>query len=158
MILVGQKLIHLYRSTSRQPMFSNTAWQRHGCYSLGSQDIEDFPIDRASTGCTDDWNSLDHFDPTADSRLVWKRINQIRQSYSVLVDGFSLSESGNWTTERAPTSRGVVRSQGLWSVYRDWLINGTRSEDSGVWLIYSNKVMNESSFGSAPLLIDRCFL
>jgi alpha-1,3-glucan synthase len=121
-------------------MFANTAWQRHGCYTLGSLDISDFPVGKAATGCTDDWNSLDHFDVTAESRLVWKRINQIRKVYPVLVDGFSLFQAGKWTMDQVPTSRGVVRTYGLWSVYRDWLTNGTNPGNSSVWLLYSNKV------------------
>jgi alpha-1,3-glucan synthase len=120
-------------------MFSNTAWKKNGCYKLGVQDIIDFPLERGLTGCTDDWNDLDHFDVTAETRRVWKRINQIRSIYPVLSDGFSLRETGEWTDTEAPTTRGVVSRNGLWSVVRDWLPSVT-PESTGVWMLYSNRV------------------
>jgi hypothetical protein len=123
----------------RQPMFSNTAWKRNGCYKLGAQDLTEWPLERGLTGCTDDWNDLDHFDVTSEMRRVWKRINQIRSIYPVFSDGFSLTERGEWTVLEAPTARGVVRKHGLWSVVRDWLPS-TTPEATSVWILYSNKV------------------
>jgi len=38
------------------------AWQRHGCYKLGSEQYYRMGLDRALLGCQDNWNSLDHFD------------------------------------------------------------------------------------------------
>jgi alpha-1,3-glucan synthase len=124
---------------SRQPMFSTTAWRKNGCYTLGAQDIVDLPLERGLTGCTDEWNDLDHFDVTAETRRVWKRINQVRSHYPVLSDGFSLTESGEWTVVETPSTRGVVMKKGLWSVVRDWLPS-SEPETTGVWILYSNKV------------------
>jgi alpha-1,3-glucan synthase len=44
-------------------MASNQAWQRHGCYKLGSEQYFNMPLEKSLLGCVDDWNSLDHFDP-----------------------------------------------------------------------------------------------
>ena len=38
-------------------MISNTAWQRHGCYTLGSDQYFNMPLGKAILGCQDDWNS-----------------------------------------------------------------------------------------------------
>lgn len=50
----------------RQAMSSTKAWQRHGCYQLGSEQYFNFPLDRARRGCEEDSSSLDHFDPYVD--------------------------------------------------------------------------------------------
>ena len=47
-------------------MPANKAWQRHGCYHLGVEALLALPLLKASLGYQDDWNLLDHFDPTAD--------------------------------------------------------------------------------------------
>ena len=44
-----------------QPMTRNMAWQRHGCYKLGSEQYYRMGLNRALLGCQDNWNSLDHF-------------------------------------------------------------------------------------------------
>ncbi|KAG1848413.1 hypothetical protein C8R48DRAFT_409888 [Suillus tomentosus] len=56
-------------------MMSNKAWQRHGCYRLGSAQYFNMPLESALPGCDDDWNSLDHFYPTTDThRSEFSRI------------------------------------------------------------------------------------
>lgn len=63
-----EQAFYLFDSTAsnylfgRQPMTSNLAWQRHGCYKLGTSQYYQMNLDRALLGCQDDWNSLDHFD------------------------------------------------------------------------------------------------
>lgn len=58
----------------RQAMSSSPAWQIHGCYQLGVSTYRKFPLQKALHGCHDDWNSLDHRDPTAPIRLISKHM------------------------------------------------------------------------------------
>ncbi|GLB34918.1 putative glycoside hydrolase family 13 and glycosyltransferase family 5 protein [Lyophyllum shimeji] len=127
----------------RQAMTGNQAWKRHGCYALGSEQYFNMPLEKALLGCHDDWNALDHFDPTADSRRMFARFNQLRTVYGALQDGFNLVQRGNWTyfIER-PGSNGTATEMGLWSVTRAGIphvqtLQGTYQDQ--VWLLYSNE-------------------
>jgi alpha-1,3-glucan synthase len=124
-------------------MVSNQAWKRHGCYVLGSDQYFNMPLGKSLYGCHDDWNALDHFDPTADSRLMFSRFHNLRQVYGALQDGFNLVQRGNWTyfIER-PGSNGTATEMGLWSVTRSALTGyqtiGGNFTDL-VWLLYTNE-------------------
>ncbi|KAF9483766.1 modular protein with glycoside hydrolase family 13 and glycosyltransferase family 5 domains [Pholiota conissans] len=127
----------------RQAMFSNLAWKRHGCYVLGSEQYFNMPLEKSLMGCHDDWNALDHFDPTADSRLMFSQFNHLRQTYGALQDGFNLVQLGNWTyyIER-PGSNHTSTEMGLWSVSRSALeghqtVGGTFKDV--VWMLYTNE-------------------
>lgn len=124
-------------------MISNQAWKRHGCYVLGSEQYFNMPLERALFGCHDDWNALDHFDPTTDSRLLFAQFHTLRQTYGALQDGFNLVQRGNWTyyIER-PGSNGTGTEMGLWSVSRSELtgyqtVGGTFRGQ--VWLLFTNE-------------------
>ena len=122
-------------------MPSNKAWQRHGCYHLGADALFNVPLGKALLGCQDDWNSLDHFDPTADVRRLYKQLFDLRAAYPVLNDGFSLVQNGNWTREDfLPYSDGVPTERGLWSVSRGGLspLQNFTYNDT-VWLLYTNE-------------------
>ncbi|KAG6866947.1 hypothetical protein C0991_003863 [Blastosporella zonata] len=127
----------------RQAMTGNQAWKRHGCYTLGSEQYFNMPIDRALVGCHDDWNALDHFDPTADSRRLFSRFYQLRSVYGALQDGFNLVQRGNWTYFiQRPGSNGTQTEMGLWSVSRAGIpgaqtLSGTYQDQ--IWLLYSNE-------------------
>ena len=71
-------------------MASNKAWQHHGCYHVGSDSLFDLPLMKASLGCQDDWNSLDHFDPTTGVQRLFKQLFDLRANYRSLNNGFSL--------------------------------------------------------------------
>jgi len=123
-------------------MMSNKAWQHHGCYKLGSAQYYNMPLESALTGCYDDWNSLDHFDPTTDMRRFLRHFMYLRTTYNALQDGFNLVQRGNWTyfIER-PGSGGVATEMGLWSVSRAGIpgvqtLTGNHTDQ--VWLLYSN--------------------
>jgi len=88
-------------------MSSTKAWQRHGCYHLGAEALYDLPLTKATLGCKDDWNSLDHFDSSADLRRLFKQFFDLRVAYGVLNDGFSLLQHGNWTPKTSGSSRTV---------------------------------------------------
>ena len=66
------------------------AWQRHGCYALGSDQYFNMPMGKAMLGCQDQWNALDHFDPSTDTRRVFSQFNYLRTVYGALQDGFNL--------------------------------------------------------------------
>ncbi|THH17817.1 hypothetical protein EW146_g3074 [Bondarzewia mesenterica] len=129
----------------RQAMFSNKAWQRHGCYRLGSEQYFNMPLERALVGCMDDWNSLDHFDPTADSRRMIAHFMYLRSVYDALQDGFNLVQRGNWTyLIQRPGSNGTATEMGLWSVSRSGISssqtqNLTGNHTDQVWLLYTNE-------------------
>ncbi|KAH9484208.1 Cell wall alpha-1,3-glucan synthase mok13 [Psilocybe cubensis] len=127
----------------RQAMISNQAWKRHGCYVLGSEQYFNMPLEKALFGCHDDWNALDHFDPTTDSRLLFSQFHTLREAYGALQDGFNLVQRGNWTyfIER-PGSNGTGTEMGLWSVSRSALtgyqtVGGNFTGQ--VWLLFTNE-------------------
>ncbi|TFK42547.1 hypothetical protein BDQ12DRAFT_281172 [Crucibulum laeve] len=126
----------------RQAMTSNTAWKRHGCYKLGSEQYFNMPLEKSLFGCYDDWNALDHFDPTTDSRRVFAQFHHLRTVYGALQDGFNLVQRGNWTRfiER-PGSNGTGTEMGLWSVSRAGIPgqNLTGAFRDQVWLLYTNE-------------------
>jgi len=132
----------------RQAMVSNEAWQRHGCYKLGSSQYYNMPYDKALTGCDDPWNSLDHFDPTAEARRGIRNMLYLRSHFPSLQNGFSLTTLGNWTHYiQLPGSNTTETELGMWSVTRapavqqqgsnGFSANGTISQP--VWLIYQNE-------------------
>lgn len=124
-------------------MISNKAWQRHGCYALGSDQYFNMPLGKAILGCQDDWNSLDHFDPTTDSRRIFSHFLALRNHYASLQDGFNLVQRGNWTYVIArPGSNGTVTEMGLWSVSRAPIANVqnlTGANTNQIWMLYSNE-------------------
>lgn len=136
----------------RQAMTANKAWQRHGCYHLGSQQFYNMPLNRALLGCNDDWNSLDHFDPTTDSRRVFAQFYYLRSVYSALQDGFNLVQRGNWTNFiELPGSNGTATEIGLWTASRSSIANvqnltGLHSDQ--VWMMYTN--MNTTTNWTYP--------
>lgn len=123
-------------------MTSSRAWQRHGCYVLGSAQYYNFPLDKALRGCEDDWNSLDHFDPTSPPRRLISRFNHLRGVYPSLQDGFNLVQWGNKTHFiELPGSNHTLTEIGLWYVSRAALPsvqNFTGDHADQVYLMYTN--------------------
>lgn len=117
---------------------SNTAWQRHGCYRLGSDQYFNFPLQDSLIGCMDDWNSLDHFDPTADTRRLMKRMYELRTAFPKLQDGFGLSKGGNWTHFiQRPGSNQTATEMGLWAASRTG-VDGQNFTSPDILLLYMN--------------------
>jgi alpha-1,3-glucan synthase len=129
-------------------MFSNNAWKRHGCYRLGSDQYFNIPLDKSLLGCLDDWNSLDHFDPTADSRRMFAHFLYLRTVYSSLQDGFNLVQRGNWTYHiQYPGSNGTPTEMGLFSVSRSGISgiqNLTGNFSDQIWMLYSNENVTQN--------------
>ncbi|KAH9842609.1 glycoside hydrolase family 13 and glycosyltransferase family 5 protein [Rhodofomes roseus] len=127
----------------RQAMFSNTAWKRHGCYRLGSSQYYYLPMGRSLIGCKDDWNALDHFDPTADTRRLFAHYLHLRTKYDALQDGWDLTTLRNWTYSiERPGSNGTSTEMGLWSVSRGLLENyqpTAGNTTQKVWMFYTNQ-------------------
>ena len=123
-------------------MSSNVAWQRHGCYKLGSQQYFNMPLEKSLLACNDNWNSLDHFDPTSNTRLMIAQFNRLRTIYGSLQDGFNLVQRGNWTYYiQRPGSNGTQTEMGLWSVSRSPIIGYQTVEGitDQVWMLYTNE-------------------
>ncbi|KAJ3985674.1 modular protein with glycoside hydrolase family 13 and glycosyltransferase family 5 domains [Lentinula detonsa] len=127
----------------RQAMPGNQAWKRHGCYQLGSQQYYNMPLDKSTLGCHDDWNALDHFDPTADSRRLFAQFNYLRTQFVALQDGYTLTELGNWTYYiQREGSNNTATEMGLWSVSRaemSGVQNLTGVNTNAVWMLYTNE-------------------
>ena len=132
----------------RQSMVSAQAWQRHGCYRLGSTQYYNMAYDKVLTGCDDDTVALDHFDPTAEARRSIRNQLFLRTAYPSLLDGFSLTTLGNWThLIQLPGSNHTPTELGMWSVSRaplqeqqgkgQFTQNGTITQP--VWLLYTNE-------------------
>jgi alpha-1,3-glucan synthase len=128
----------------RAPMSSAIAWQDHGCYSLGSTQYFNFPVDTAARGCHDDSVSLDHRDPSHPVRNIIKSMYRLRQDYPVLNDGWFLQSLSNQTRQVfLPGSNNTPSDTGMWSVIRDQypgvqnLTGATPAQP--VWLVYSNE-------------------
>ncbi|KAF4623027.1 hypothetical protein D9613_002379 [Agrocybe pediades] len=147
----------------RQAMISNQAWKRHGCYALGSERYFNMPFERALFGCHDDWNTLDHFDPTTDSRLLFAQFNYLRRNYGALQDGFGLDSQGKWTyTIQLPESKGIPTEMGLWSVSRSILMDiqeNITGLQTPVYMLFTNEnrtrsyTMNcRATNGEVPML------
>jgi len=124
-------------------MASSRAWQRHGCYKLGSTQYYNMPFQKALLGCEDDWNSLDHFDPTSPPRRLMARFNQLRTFYPALQDGFGLREWGRKTYKYLLPGSNVTETEaGLWSVSRSALPplqNFTGNLSDEIWIMYTNE-------------------
>jgi alpha-1,3-glucan synthase len=144
---------HLFDSTAsnylfgRQAMTSAQAWQDHGCYKLNSSQYADFGeiLDAGKTACGDDWNSLDHLDPTAETRRYFQTMYYMRDNYPSLNDGFVLQKLSNHTDYIYLTdSNNTPTEVGLWSVSRSPLPAGqdfsklTPAGNLSVWLLYTN--------------------
>lgn len=128
----------LYRR--RQSMFSSNAWKRHGCYRLGSEQYFNMPLTKSLTGCMDDWNALDHFDVTANTRRVFKRFFELRDTYVALRDGFGLRHLRKWTYEiKRPGSNNTATEMGAWAMVRELLLPS--QNDSVTATGYSGPVM-----------------
>ncbi|KZO95858.1 glycosyltransferase family 5 protein [Calocera viscosa TUFC12733] len=128
----------------RQPMSASVAWQRHGCYKLGSQQYYYWPLEKAMLSCQDDWVSRDHFDPTSPSRRLISRMYSLRDNYPLLVDGFNLVQLGNWTYFiQRPGSNETQTEMGLWSTAREAIPGMPNQVFNGndaipIWNFYSN--------------------
>jgi alpha-1,3-glucan synthase len=130
-------------------MMGNKAWQRHGCYRLGSDQYFNMQLQDSALGCSDDWNSLDHFDPTTDSRRLFKRFIDLRSSYQKLQDGFGVNQIGNWTYYiTLPGSNNTATEMGLWAASRTGMTGQNLSLSSpDVMLLW----MNDNSTKTYPI-------
>jgi alpha-1,3-glucan synthase len=130
----------------RQSMSAAQAWKLHGCYKVGSSQYKNF-LDghpSATTGCTDDWNTLDHRDPAHPIRNIIKSMYQMRKNYPVLNDGWLLKQLSNQTHNiQLPASNGTATEIGLWSAMRGNFdgvqdLSTTGQGNQLVWLVYQN--------------------
>jgi alpha-1,3-glucan synthase len=102
------------------------------------------PLQRALTGCYDDWNGMDHFDPTTDTRRMFAHFHYLRETYPALQDGFELVQYGNWTHyEQLPGSNETQTELGLWTVSRAAVPGHQQftgaNANTTVWMLYTNE-------------------
>ncbi|QIW99286.1 hypothetical protein AMS68_004804 [Peltaster fructicola] len=138
----------------RQPMSSAQAWQMHGCYKVGDDNLNEVPFNRSLTACQDDSVSLDHRDPSFPAYTLRKQMFELRRRYPVLNDGWSLlqlsNHTFNWTqvaSNNTPTETGlysVVRS--AWQGVQNLDGQGTYGNQP-VWLLYSNQNVSRTFLG-----------
>ena len=103
----------------RQAFTGSTAWQDHGCYKVGNLKFTTWPQGTCGTGCQDDWNSLDHRDPSHPIRNMMKAMFEMRTRFPVLNDGFYLESLSQQTHDiYLPGSGSTPTSFGMWSVSR----------------------------------------
>ncbi|KUJ12806.1 alpha-1,3-glucan synthase Ags2 [Mollisia scopiformis] len=130
----------------RQSMSSSQAWKMHGCYRVGSSQYHNFLEDGAPAldGCYDDWNTLDHRDPTHPIRNIIKSMYQMRKNYPVLNDGWRLQELSKQTRSTfLPASDGTATEIGMWSAMRGNFeevqdLSASGQGNQSVWLVYQN--------------------
>ncbi|QDS69285.1 hypothetical protein FKW77_002461 [Venturia effusa] len=129
----------------RQPMTSSIAWQLHGCYSLGSTQYYQMPLNDSRRGCEDDTVSYDHRDPSHPVRNILKHMYYLREQFPVLNDGWYLQDLSNQTRDEfLPGSSGKPTQTGIWSVVRKEF-TGSQSlpSNQSVWFVYHN--VNETT-------------
>jgi alpha-1,3-glucan synthase len=133
----------------RQPMASAQAWQMHGCYKIGDNNLNDWPASSLLHACHDDNVSLDHRDPSSPLYGVFKQMFELRERYPVLNDGFMFQQLSAQVDEyKLPGSAGGVTEHGLYSSVRGVEFELQEDLQTGhgnqmVWLLYSNRNYTE---------------
>ncbi|PGH11011.1 hypothetical protein AJ79_05162 [Helicocarpus griseus UAMH5409] len=126
----------------RQAMSPATAWQTHGCYSLGSQQYYQWPIESGKTACYDDTVSYDHRDPAHPVRNVLKSMYQMRENFPTLNDGWFVQHLSNQTWQVfLPGSNNTPTETGMWSIHRGRFESVQDFGEDGnqpIWLVYQN--------------------
>ncbi|EPY53741.1 alpha-1,3-glucan synthase Mok13 [Schizosaccharomyces cryophilus OY26] len=132
----------------RQAMPSSPAWKIHGCYTLLSDQYPNMPFTKALNGCTDDWNTLDHFDFAKPELQMLKIYNQIRDHYPAVKDGWKSTKISNWTSyTQLPCSGTIPTEIGVWSIVRGFLEPLQKASDyqkentwnGDLWFLYTNE-------------------
>lgn len=134
----------------RQAFSPSPAWMKHGCYTLGSEIYDNWPAERALTGCLDPSQARDHRNPSAPVRNTLKHMFSLRDSYPVLEGGFLLAQLANQTNAVTLNGSTITIEMGIWSVaraYNTQTQNVSTSADSSkpVWLVYHN-APNETTY------------
>lgn len=76
-------------------------------------------LESSLTGCDDDWNLLDHFDPTMDMRRLQKHFMYLRTTYNALQDvltSYSMEIEPSLSSSRVRTTLHLKWASGLYHV------------------------------------------
>ncbi|KAK2600447.1 hypothetical protein N8I77_009977 [Diaporthe amygdali] len=124
----------------RQPMSPAPAWKMHGCYSLGSSQYIDWPIDQGRRGCEDDEVPRDHRDPSHPTRSILKAMYAMRENYETLSEGWLVQQLANQTDLTLLNGSTTPTERGIWSVARAFFptVQGQFASDP-VWFVYHNR-------------------
>lgn len=124
----------------RQPMSPAPAWKMHGCYSLGSSQYIDWPLDQGRRGCEDDGVPRDHRDPSHPTRSILKAMYAMRENYDTLSEGWLVQQLSNQTDLTMLHGSTTPTERGIWSVARAFFptVQGQFASDP-VWFVYHNR-------------------
>ncbi|PCH41828.1 glycosyltransferase family 5 protein [Wolfiporia cocos MD-104 SS10] len=95
------------------------------------------------------WNALDHFNPTSDTRRLFAQDTYLLSVYDSIQDGWDLVRCGNWTyLIEHPGSNGTATEMGIWSVSRS-VLEGISSPYTGttvrnLFYPYENYTLQQS--------------
>lgn len=127
----------------RQAFSPSQAWMRHGCYTLGSSIYVNWPVTKATEGCSDASQALDHRDPSAPIRNTLKYMFSLRDSFPALEGGWLLEQLSNQTSYTLLNGSSTATEFGIWSVVRAYnsetQTNVTGNNTTPVWLVYHNE-------------------
>ncbi|KAG6361487.1 hypothetical protein INS49_009714 [Diaporthe citri] len=135
----------------RQAFSPSQAFMRHGCYTLGSTIYNDWPATKATQGCHDPAQALDHRDPSAPIRNTMKHMFAMRKEFPVLDEGWLLVSLANQTSFKYPNGTASQTEFGIWSVARAYNtetqknVSATADSSKPVWLVYHNQP-NETTY------------
>lgn len=116
------------------------AWKMHGCYSLGSSQYINWPIDQGRRGCEDDGVPRDHRDPSHPTRNILKAMYAMRENYDTLSEGWLVQQLSNQTDLTLLDGSTTPTERGIWSVARAFFptVQGQFASDP-VWFVYHNR-------------------
>ena len=144
----------------RQAFAPSPAWKAHGCFKLTIDQYPGWPVEKGREGCHDDAVALDHRDPSAPLRNIFRHMFALREELPVLEHGWlleKLSSQTNYTLLNGTTTKTEL---GVWSVARG-MLKGAPGQDveahKPVWLVYHNRE-NRTTYKFNCDVEDKAFL
>ena len=116
------------------------AWKMHGCYSLGSSQYIDWPVDQGRFGCEDESVPRDHRDPSHSTHNILKAMYAMRENYDTLTEGWLVQQLANQTDQTILNGSTTPTERGIWSIARAFFptVQGQFAADP-VWFVYHNR-------------------
>lgn len=125
----------------RQAFAPSPAWHAHGCFGLTLEQYPGWPIEQGLKGCEDPQVPLDHRDPSAPLRNIFRRMFALREEFPVLEHGWKVENLANKTEFiHLPGSPETEKTEfGIWSVARAMYAGMQNVTEEPVWLVYHNR-------------------
>lgn len=125
----------------RQAFAPSPAWKAHGCFKLTIDQYPGWPIEQGLHGCNDPKVALDHRDPSAPLRNIFRHMFALRDALPVLEHGWLLENLAKKTELHLLNGSTTATEIGIWSVARA-MLKGVPGQDvdahKPVWLVYHN--------------------